>query len=121
MGNLQPAKIFYTAAWSLRFKRKHFTRLFGGFASSESILHGCLEVSLQAKIFYTAVWRFRFKRKHFTQLFGGFASSEGILHGCLPFCKLSKPFFTLNIRLYKKLFLPDSEKTTLRLFRASLL
>ena len=92
MGKLQPAKIHYMAAWENYSLQKSITWLHGAVASSESILHSCLEVSLQAKVFYTAVWRFRSKRKHFTQLHEGFAPSEGILHSCLPFLQHPEVF-----------------------------
>ena len=42
MGNLQPAKIHYTAAWENYILQKFITWLHGAVASSEGILHGCL-------------------------------------------------------------------------------
>ncbi len=82
-GNLQPAKIHYTAAWEICSLRKFITQLHGEFAACKNSLHGCMGNLQLAKIYYTAAWRLRSLRKHFTWLHEGFVAYESILHGCL--------------------------------------
>ncbi len=94
MGNLQPAKICYMAAWEICSLQKSITWLHGAFARCEAILHSCLVLSHHATAFYTAVWRFRTVRSYFTRLHGGFAPCESILHSCLVLSHHAKAFYT---------------------------